>query len=89
MEVGRFCFTISPTLRVWDCWRYHEGLIPFGRLLALPQSVYRAELHAIMVAGEMQQGVGVVVTDCKGAAGYSGPQTSSRHQKAPGKAFPD
>eukprot|EP00971_Amphidinium_carterae_P100535 1988565-Amphidinium_carterae.1 len=32
------------------------------------QSVYKAELHAIMVACERLQGHGVVVTDCKGAA---------------------
>eukprot|EP00971_Amphidinium_carterae_P044940 883544-Amphidinium_carterae.4 len=32
------------------------------------QSVYRAELHAIMVACERMQGHGIVVTDCKGAA---------------------
>eukprot|EP00971_Amphidinium_carterae_P187480 3720963-Amphidinium_carterae.1 len=32
------------------------------------QSVYRAELHAIMVACERMQGSGRIVTDCKGAA---------------------
>eukprot|EP00971_Amphidinium_carterae_P079628 1575809-Amphidinium_carterae.1 len=32
------------------------------------QSVYNAELHAIMIACERLQGQGVVVTDCKGAA---------------------
>eukprot|EP00971_Amphidinium_carterae_P012424 244703-Amphidinium_carterae.1 len=32
------------------------------------QSVYRAELHAIMVACERLQGSGRIVTDCKGAA---------------------
>eukprot|EP00971_Amphidinium_carterae_P103631 2051727-Amphidinium_carterae.1 len=37
-------------------------------LLACWQSVYRAELRAIMLACEMQSGHGVVVTDCKGAA---------------------
>eukprot|EP00971_Amphidinium_carterae_P129284 2560748-Amphidinium_carterae.1 len=32
------------------------------------QSVYKAELHAIMLACERLQGQGVIVTDCKGAA---------------------
>eukprot|EP00971_Amphidinium_carterae_P049738 980458-Amphidinium_carterae.1 len=32
------------------------------------QSVYKAELHAIMTACERLQGRGVIVTDCKGAA---------------------
>eukprot|EP00971_Amphidinium_carterae_P244363 4852131-Amphidinium_carterae.1 len=32
------------------------------------QSVYRAELHAIMVACERMEGSGRIVTDCKGAA---------------------
>eukprot|EP00971_Amphidinium_carterae_P182723 3625980-Amphidinium_carterae.1 len=31
------------------------------------QSVYRAELHAIMVACEMKHGNEVIVADCKGA----------------------
>eukprot|EP00971_Amphidinium_carterae_P231704 4598376-Amphidinium_carterae.3 len=32
------------------------------------ESVYRAELHASMVACERMQGSGMIVTDCKGAA---------------------
>eukprot|EP00971_Amphidinium_carterae_P254119 5044865-Amphidinium_carterae.1 len=56
------------------------------------QSVYRAELHAIVIACERLKGQGTIVTDCKGAAvvanklklGLRKPQAFSLRTSHPG-----
>eukprot|EP00971_Amphidinium_carterae_P251662 4995828-Amphidinium_carterae.1 len=59
----------SPSRRTQDELLFTDGS---GKHPAEPTigivSVYRAELHAIMMACEMMDGPGVIVTDCRGAA---------------------